>query len=143
MGYAVTTGYYIISSTQPTVGSVYLPSQVPFYSTFMLDIYLNIENSALLTIQQQQQTSQLIITGLLGGITGLMQTFSYFMGTTESTYNYALDKIKSKRNVRDAASTSKKLQTNFDRVSIFATRTSLMLADSSLSSKDITIEDFT
>lgn len=140
-GTSVTTGYYIISNTQPTLGSAYAPSNVPFYSTLFLDINLNKEDSALLTLTDLQQATQLIVTGLLGGVTGLLQIFSYLMDTTESVYNYAVGKIKNKRKINNISWHSKQLESNFDKESVLITRQSIRMADCSFSSNDITVED--
>ena len=131
-GQTTTTGYYVISNTEPTLGSTYYPSQVPFYSTLFLDIILNRENSGLLTVFSQQQASQIIFTGLLGGITGLLQIFGYFMGTSESSVILINKRLKSKQKILTVSQRSNKLDNNFDKTSIIATKASLLQTDTTI-----------
>lgn len=135
------TGYYVISSTKPTLGSTFDPSDVPFYTSLFLEINLSKQNSALLTKVSQQQAFSLIFTGLLGGITGLLQIFSYFMDLTEGFFMRILYVIKSRRIINKSKKKSRKLDNNFDNSSVLATKKSLLMTDSARSYQEFTCED--
>ena len=138
------TGYYVLSSTEPVVGSAYLPSEVPFFNQLLLDISLNKQNSALLTLVSLKQATELIFTGLLGGITGILQIFSYLMDSTESVYNKVNQKMKSRNKVIKVSEKTDFIKNNFDWKSVLATKHTLWLTDSaSLTvNNEVTVEDY-
>ena len=138
------TGYYVLSSTEPEVGSAYFPSEVPFFNQLLLDISMNKQNSALLTLVSLKQATELIFTGLLGGITGILQIFSYLMDSTESVYNKVNQKLKSRNKVIKVSEKTDFIKNNFDWKSVLATKHTLWLTDSaSLTvNNEVTVEDY-
>jgi hypothetical protein len=142
--HSLTTGYYVLSSTEPEVGSTFLPSEVPFYNQLLVDVVLNKQTSALLTLVTLKQATELIFTGLLGGITGILQIFSYLMDSTESVYNKVSHKMKSREKVIHVSEKTDLIRNNFDWKSVLATKHTLWLTDSaSLTvNNEVTVEDY-
>lgn len=126
----IKTGYYVLSNTAPEVGSSHESSDVPLYNTLLLNIILNKQNSALLTLISVKVATELIFTGLLGGITGILEIFSFLMDATESSYENVTQKIRSKIKVNKVSEKTDRIRNNFDWKSVLATKKSLWIADS-------------
>lgn len=140
----LSTGFYVLSNTEPDVGSNCDAADVPLYNTILLNIILNKQNSALLTLISVKVATELILTGLLGGITGVLEIFSIMMDATESSYKFVARKFKSKMKVNKVSKKTEEIRNNFDWKSVLATKKSLWIADSAslTGTQNLELEDF-
>jgi Galactose oxidase, central domain/Tyrosine-protein kinase ephrin type A/B receptor-like/Kelch motif len=88
------TGYHVLVDTLPIPGSQYSIQSIQGISLLNIKIYLTQSSSGLYTTRYLSQSFILILSGLLGSITGIMGGMGFFMRLVEGNLkNY----IKNKR----------------------------------------------